>query len=554
MTGPQTDPRTRADAPVLLATKLHPPVVPAQIVARERLFARLREGRGRRLSLVACPAGFGKSTLLAAWREADAGGPPMAWVTLDEGDNDVVVLWSHVLQALGQACPGFDAASLQAMVPVAPLVEVVLPRLVNELVEHGEAALILDDFHRLANGPARESLDWFVERLPVFLPTRAREPHGPGVALGTLRARGELLELRADELRFTRRGGYRVPQRTARTRSGPGDLELLVARTEGWPAGLYLAALSLEGKPDKHSLVVAFDGTSTHVVDYLADDVLGGYDEELQAFMLRTSVLERFCPDLCDAVLGYSDATAALDALARSNLFLIPLDGHRQWFRFHHLFAQILRVELERREPEPGARAASARVRLASRIGHDRGGDLPRACGAGVRRRRPADARDVGVLRQCRTDRDGARLGPCLPGRRARARPPGPRSEGVGLRAAGAHGRDVASRRPATRARRSRRGAAARWPGLAGVQPVAADGDLQRDRERRCRTRQRFTRRRASRVPVRRGTRSPHGRWAGRTTATTSSTGPSGASRRPSGSARPPSSGSSPPHRSRSCR
>ena len=342
----------RHEAPILVATKLHPPVVPAQIVARERLFARLREGRGRRLSLVACPAGFGKSTLLAAWREADAGRRPMAWVTLDEGDNDVVVLWSHVLQALGQACPGFDAASLQAMVPVAPLVEVVLPRLVNELVEHGEAALILDDFHRLANGPARESLDWFIQRLPSSFQLVLASRMDPAFALGTLRARGELLELRADELRFTHEEAAEFLNERLELELDPGDLELLVTRTEGWPAGLYLAALSLEGKADKHSLVVAFDGTSAHVVDFLADDVLSGYDDELQAFMLRTSVLERFCPGLCDEVLGYSDAGAALDALARSNLFLIPLDGHRQWFRFHHLFAQILRVELERREPE----------------------------------------------------------------------------------------------------------------------------------------------------------------------------------------------------------
>jgi LuxR family maltose regulon positive regulatory protein len=341
----------RQDAPILLATKLHPPVVPTQIVPRERLFARLDEGRGRRLSLVACPAGFGKSTLLAAWREASAGERPMAWVTLDEGDNDVVVLWSHVLEALGQACPGLEAAPLQALVPVAPLAEVVLPRLVNELVQQGEAALILDDFHRLASGPARESLDWFIQRLPSSFQLVLASRMDPALPLGTLRARGELLELRADELRFTDQEAAEFLNERLGLALDPGDLELLVARTEGWPAGLYLAALSLEGKPDKHALVAAFDGTSTHVVDFLAEDVLNGYDADLQAFMLRTSVLERLCPALCDEVLGQPGANAALEALARSNLFLIPLDEHRQWFRFHHLFAQILRVELERREP-----------------------------------------------------------------------------------------------------------------------------------------------------------------------------------------------------------
>jgi LuxR family maltose regulon positive regulatory protein len=341
---------SRPDAPILLLTKLHPPVVPAQIVARERLFQRLREGRGRRLSLVACPAGFGKSTLLAAWREADAGMRPMAWVTLDEGDNDVVVLWAHLLEALGRACPGLETAELQAMLPVAPLVEVVLPRLVNELVER-EAVLILDDFHRLASGPARDSVAWFIERLPASFQLVLASRMDPALPLGTLRARGELLELRADELRFTDAEAAEFLNERLGLEIEPADLRLLVARTEGWPAGLYLAALSFEGKADTHALVRAFDGTSTHVVDFLADDVLGGYEPELQVFMLRTSVLERFCPELCDAVLDTPGASAALEALAHSNLFLIPLDGLRRWFRFHHLFAQILRVELERREP-----------------------------------------------------------------------------------------------------------------------------------------------------------------------------------------------------------
>jgi len=331
---------------VLLLTKLHPPVVPVQIVARERLFTRLSEGRGRRLSLVACPAGFGKSTLLAAWR--DAIDRPVAWVTLDEGDNDVVVLWSHVVEALGQVCPA--AAELQALLPVAPLVEVVLPRLVNELVGQ-EVVLILDDFHRLSSGPARDSLAWFVDRLPASFQLVLASRMDPAFSLGTLRARGELLELRADDLRFTEAEATEFLNARLGLELDPADVALLVARTEGWPAGLYLAALSLEGKPDKRAAVRAFDGTSAHVVDFLADDVLGGYPPELQAFMLRTSVLERFCPELCDAVLGQPGAAAALEPLARSNLFLIPLDGLRRWYRFHHLFAQILRVELERREP-----------------------------------------------------------------------------------------------------------------------------------------------------------------------------------------------------------
>jgi LuxR family transcriptional regulator, maltose regulon positive regulatory protein len=340
----------RPDAPILLVTKLHPPFVPAQTIARERLFERLREGRGKRLSLVACPAGFGKSTLLAAWREAEP--QPVAWLTLDEGDDDAVVLWSHAIEALCRALPGLDRAALSALAVSSPVREVVLPRLVNALAEQDEVVLVLDDFHRLTSATTRESVAWFVERAPasvqVVLATRA----DPALPLGTLRARGQLLELRADALRFTAEEALEFLNGRLELELDPADVELLVARTEGWPAGIYLAALSLAGAEDKHGLVQAFDGTSAHVVDFLVGEVLSAHPPELQAFMLRTSVLERLCAPLCDAVLGEPGAVEALDALERTNLLLLPLDDRRRWYRFHHLFAQLLRAELERREPE----------------------------------------------------------------------------------------------------------------------------------------------------------------------------------------------------------
>ena len=341
----------RPDAPVLLVTKLHPPSVPAQTIARERLLERLRAGRGLKLSLVACPAGFGKSTLLAAWGEAEGRERAVAWVTLDAGDNDAVVLWSHVIEALGRACPELAEAMPAELVPAAPLLEVVLPRLVNALAEQGELVLILDDFHRLASAASRESLAWFVDYMPstvqLVLSTRA----DPALPLGALRAHGQLLELRADDLRFTEPEADEFLNARLGLDLAAADVELLVTRTEGWPAGIYLAALSLAGRADKPALVRAFDGTSAHVVDFLSSEVLGAYEPELQTFMLRTSVLERLCVPLCDAVLEGDGSAAALESLARSNLFLLPLDNQRRWFRFHHLFAQLLRVELERREP-----------------------------------------------------------------------------------------------------------------------------------------------------------------------------------------------------------
>jgi LuxR family transcriptional regulator, maltose regulon positive regulatory protein len=345
------EPTGRPDAPLLLVTKLHPPSVPAQTVARERLFARLRDGRGLKLSLVACPAGFGKSTLLAAWREQEARERPVAWVSLDESDDDAVVLWSHVVEALGRACPAVQSATPTDIVAAAPLLEVVLPRLVNELAEREPLVLILDDFHRLSSAAARESVAWFVDHLPstvqLVLSTRA----DPALPLGALRAHGQLLELRANDLRFTVAEADEFLNGRLELGLALADVELLVARTEGWPAGIYLAALSLAGRADKPALVRAFDGTSAHVVDFLSSEVLGAYEPDMQSFMLRTSVLERLCVDLCDAVLDDDISAGALGSLARSNLFLIPLDDRRTWFRFHHLFAQLLRVELERREP-----------------------------------------------------------------------------------------------------------------------------------------------------------------------------------------------------------
>jgi LuxR family maltose regulon positive regulatory protein len=342
------EPAGRPEAPVLLLTKLHPPFVPAQTIARERLFERLRSGRGLKLGLVACPVGFGKSTLLSAWIASES--RPAAWVTLDEGDDDAVVMWSHVIEALAGACPGLAREELLATAAAAPVVEVVLPRLVNDLVEQGEVVLVLDDFHRLSSPSTRQSVGWFVEHLPASVQLVISTRTDPPLPLGALRAHGQLLELRADELRFTPPEASEFLNGRLGLELAESDVELLVARTEGWPAGIYLA-LSLAGSADRHGLVKAFDGTSAHVVDFLASEVLAAHEPELQTFMLRTSVLERLCAELCDAVLERDGSAAALRSLARTNLFLLPLDDRRRWFRFHHLFAQILRVELERREP-----------------------------------------------------------------------------------------------------------------------------------------------------------------------------------------------------------
>ena len=338
-------------APPLLLTKMHPPPQRAQTVVRDRLVERLRASPEVRLTVVAAPAGYGKTTLLGTWRELEAETRPVAWLTLDEGDNDPVVLWSYILAALRTACPELGVTSSPDVLGAPHILDLFLPVLVNELAALGDAAIVLDDFHRLTNGPARDSIAWLVERAPstfrVVLATRTE----PALPLASLRAHGDLLELRADELGFT--SAEADVLLNDRLDLGLDLLETadLVARTEGWPTGLYLAALSARAAADPHEFVGRFGAGSRQVVDFLMDQVLEAHDPETQALMLRTSVLGRLSGSLCDAVLEQTGSEELLEALARTNLFLIPLDDCSEWYRFHHVFASLLRVELEHREP-----------------------------------------------------------------------------------------------------------------------------------------------------------------------------------------------------------
>ena len=341
-----------SSGPVLVATKLRPPTVRDEIIARERLVEQLWRGAARRLTLVACPAGFGKTTLLAAWYEVGAPRKPVAWLTLDEGDNDPVVLWSYVIEALRRACPAITLRASPQTAGMASITDVVLPHLVNELDSQDEVTLILDDFHRLSDGAARISVAWFVEHAPptfqLVLSTRTE----PDLPLAALRAHGELLELRADDLRFTSEEAVAFLNGRLALGLEPEDVDSLVARMDGWPAGLYLTALALRRTPDRHALVNTLGASSRHLIDFLKSEVLEAHDPPMQALMLHTSVLERLCVPLCDAVLMEEQSSAPmLDELARSNLFLARLDGDGGWYRFHQIFAQLLRIELERREP-----------------------------------------------------------------------------------------------------------------------------------------------------------------------------------------------------------
>ena len=335
----------------LLLTKLHPPPPREQTVPRDRLLERLRARPEIKLTLIAAPAGCGKTTLLGMWRESQAAERPVAWVTLDEADNDPVVLWSYVIDALRGVCPELQVPTSPERVGPSRVVDVVLPELVNALTALGEAALILDDFDRISSATARESIAWLIENAPstfqLVLATRSE----PALPLATLRAHGALLELRAADLGFTPAEANVLLNERLELQLDREYVNDLVERTEGWPAGVYLAALSLQGVDDRHAFVTMFSGRNRHVVDFLVDEVLEAHDPELQDLMLRSSIFDRMCGSLCDAVLEREGAAELLRQLSRTNLFLLPLDDHGEWYRFQHLFAQLLRVELEHREP-----------------------------------------------------------------------------------------------------------------------------------------------------------------------------------------------------------
>src|SRR5215471_17459305 len=319
-----------------------------------RVLARLAQGMERGLTVVCTPAGFGKTTLLGDWARRSR--RQAAWLSLDPGDNDPARFWRYVATALDRARPG-TCAPLAALLrgPQQPPLEAVVTALINELMDlpgEGEIALLLDDYHLIEAPPVHDSVTFLLDRLPPGLRLVLASRADPPLPLARLRARGQLAELRAADLRFT------LEETAAFLREATGrDLPtLLVATlqdlTEGWAAGVQLAALSLQGHPDPAGFVATFAGSHRYVLDYLSEEVLARQPEEVVRFLLETSVLDRLCGPLCDAVTGGTGGQAMLEALERANLFLVPLDDERRWWRYHHLFASLLRTRLANEQPE----------------------------------------------------------------------------------------------------------------------------------------------------------------------------------------------------------
>lgn len=349
----------RRDAPFgvaeeLVATKLVPPRVRAGYIPRKRLIDALAAGRDRRLTLVDAPTGYGKTMLVAAWcaELAERTGFGIAWLSLATTENDPALLTRYLIGALRRSglAIGGEAETMLHVPGASPMAW--MRSLVNDLAAvDTKTTLVLDDYHLIAEPACHALVQFLLDHAPDSLHVLVSTRADPPIALGSLRAAGQLVELRAADLRFTaqeaeqllvEREGLHLPKETVAS---------LAARTEGWAAGLYLAALWLRGQGSQEADAERFAGDNRHVVDYLSEAVLEQLGDEVREFLLETSIVDRLCTSLADAITEQRTA-GLLEEIERSNLFLVPLDDTRTWYRYHHLFREVLRGELARRHPD----------------------------------------------------------------------------------------------------------------------------------------------------------------------------------------------------------
>jgi LuxR family maltose regulon positive regulatory protein len=336
----------------LLETKLYVPRSRRALVPRPRLSERLDRGTASKLTLVSAPAGFGKTTLLTEWLaagpDAPAGERRAAWLSLDRADNDPASFWTYVIAALRTVASGVGESALALLrAPQPPPIETVLTALLNDLgATAGDIVLVLDDYHVIDASDVQDGMAFLLDHLPPGLHVVIASRADPALPLARWRARGELVETRAAELRFTPDEAAVYLNELMGLQLTARDVAALEGRTEGWIAALQLAALSMQGRDDVAGFIAGFAGDDRYVVDYLAEEVLQRQSDRVQAFLLQTSILGRLSGPLCDAVTGHDGGKAMLEALDRGNLFLVPLDDRRRWYRYHHLFADVLQARL----------------------------------------------------------------------------------------------------------------------------------------------------------------------------------------------------------------
>ena len=330
----------------LLETKIYLPRVRRGLVPRPRLGERLNGGAELKLTLVSAPAGFGKTTLLAAW--LDGFKHAAAWVSLDQSDNHAASFWTYLIAALQTVEPVVGASALSLLQSLQPPpIEAILTLLLNELSAISkDVVLVLDDYHLVDAHDVQEGMVFLLEHLPPRLHLVIASRADPGLPLARLRARGELVEIRAVDLRFTPDEAAAYLNEVMGLQLTADDVAALEGRTEGWIAALQLAALSMQGRSDVTGFIASFAGDDRYIVDYLVEEVLQRQPETVRTFLRDTSILERLSGSLCEAVTGHDGGKAMLEALERANLFVVPLDDRRRWYRYHHLFADVLRARL----------------------------------------------------------------------------------------------------------------------------------------------------------------------------------------------------------------
>ena len=338
----------------LLETKLHVPRWRRSLVARPRLSERLSRGAESALTLVSAPAGFGKTTLLAEWlAAAPVDGRSVAWLSLDQRDNDPALFWTYLVAALKTAAPGVGAGALALLQPPEPPGEAGLVTLLNDLdAISDDVVLVLDDYHVIDARDVQDGMAFLLEHLPPQIHLVIASRADPALPLARLRGRGELAEIRAADLRFTPGEAAAYLNEVMGLVLTAADVAALEGRTEGWIAALQLAALSMQGREDTAAFIDGFAGDDRYIVDFLAEEVLQRQPEHVQHFLLQTSILDRLSGPLCDAVTGQDGGKARLTALERGNLFLVPLDDRRRWYRYHQLFADVLQARLRDEQPD----------------------------------------------------------------------------------------------------------------------------------------------------------------------------------------------------------
>ncbi len=354
MLGLRTERLREARGQLLLRSKMQAPRVSSHHVPRPRLLKLLDSGREHALTLVCAPPGYGKTALLAEWRARESENRPFAWLTLDRDDVDPVRLWAHLIWAIRETSPEVEGPRpVTADLYPNNLLEGVLPRLLETLADMpGERVIVLDDYHLADSELWDVTLDFFLEHLPLNVQLVVASRSAPRLPLGRLRAHGELLEIEADDLRLDEREAGKVARSVLGSPLPASDVATLVDHCEGWPAGVHLASLSLRHASDKHAVLESLAGDNRYVSDYLTHDLLQQLPDEIRAFLRQTSILSRLSAPLCDVVRGTTASRRLLEGAEHANLFLIPLDERREWYRYHHLFADVLRRDLEETEPE----------------------------------------------------------------------------------------------------------------------------------------------------------------------------------------------------------